>query len=268
MSIEVMSSVWKYSRQKGSARLLLLAIADSANESGEAWPGIRSLAKKCATTDRNIQKLIKQIEAAGELLVVEGGGMETPNGPTNKFIVVTPGIPLPASAKQARPVNTGTPVKDKTPVYPSTDTGERQGRRPVNAGTPNPSVNRKLTQSGGDARPHEAAGPPPPTPQDPTVASLVRSGLTPRQAIQAAPLYPYTSDELAALEAWADRLRKKHVNPGAVLWGYAQYGLLPEDIPKARKKSSEPRLANGQIDYHALSDMIANDPSYYRRSHE
>ena len=47
MSIRVMSDVWDLSESTGSARLVLLAIADSCDHDGtNAWPAIETIAKK------------------------------------------------------------------------------------------------------------------------------------------------------------------------------------------------------------------------------
>lgn len=79
MSIRVMSRVWDHSRHKGSALLLLLAIADNANEAGEAWPSIDTLAKKVRMTDRNVQMLVQRLVDSGELQVEPGGGKHHTN---------------------------------------------------------------------------------------------------------------------------------------------------------------------------------------------
>lgn len=70
-----MAHVWKHSRQKGSTLLLLLAIADHAHDDGEgAYPSVATLAKKVRMSERNVQYLIKRLEASGELGVLHGQG--------------------------------------------------------------------------------------------------------------------------------------------------------------------------------------------------
>lgn len=64
-----MSSVWEHSRAKGSGLLVLLAIADFANDSGVAWPSIDTIAKKARTGVRRTQDLVKELESLGELQV-------------------------------------------------------------------------------------------------------------------------------------------------------------------------------------------------------
>lgn len=82
----MMNRVWKTSTQKGNALLTLLAIADIADDDGLAWPGINFLAGKVRISERQIQRLLPQIEASGELHINKGGGRRK----TNLYTVVLP----------------------------------------------------------------------------------------------------------------------------------------------------------------------------------
>ena len=73
MSIAVQTRVWQESQHKGSALLLLLAIADCCNDEGKnAFPSVRTLAKKTRQTERNVQLLIAKLQESGELSVEVG----------------------------------------------------------------------------------------------------------------------------------------------------------------------------------------------------
>jgi len=75
MSVRVSNYVWRHSKQKGAALLLLLAIADQADDDGRnAWPSVATLAKKIRMTSRSVQLLTERLVAGGELRVEEGGG--------------------------------------------------------------------------------------------------------------------------------------------------------------------------------------------------
>ena len=74
MSIAVMSHVWKTSSHKGSELLLLLAIADHANDKGRAWPGVELLALKTRLSTRSVMRLVQNCEQSGELEVVRKKG--------------------------------------------------------------------------------------------------------------------------------------------------------------------------------------------------
>lgn len=68
MSIKVMSRVWECSRHKGSELLLLLAIADFADDRGtNAYPSTETLAKKVRLSERSVQYLLRKLESSGEL---------------------------------------------------------------------------------------------------------------------------------------------------------------------------------------------------------
>jgi len=75
MSIHVMSEVWQHSRQRGAKLLLLLAIADFANENGEAWPSIETLMARCRSRKRAVQQCIYALRDAGELSVRQRDGL-------------------------------------------------------------------------------------------------------------------------------------------------------------------------------------------------
>lgn len=67
MSIRVMSEVWEHSQQEGTALLMLLAIADSANDERRAWPSVATLARKTRMSERNARYLLRQLEDSKEI---------------------------------------------------------------------------------------------------------------------------------------------------------------------------------------------------------
>lgn len=69
MSIKCLNTVWEYSIQKGSALLLLLSIADYAKDNGYAFPGVKVLARKTRMSERQVLRLVEQVEKSGELSV-------------------------------------------------------------------------------------------------------------------------------------------------------------------------------------------------------
>ena len=67
MSVEIISRVWANSNAKGTARLVLLAIADHANPSGVAWPSLRRIAQYANVDKSNVSRAIKSLIQIGEL---------------------------------------------------------------------------------------------------------------------------------------------------------------------------------------------------------
>lgn len=66
MSVRVMSAVWGLDLPD-SDKIVLLALADCANDEGGCWPSMKTLAAKCSKTDRTIQASIKSLVANGHL---------------------------------------------------------------------------------------------------------------------------------------------------------------------------------------------------------
>jgi hypothetical protein len=91
MSIQIMNAVWRESKSKGRARLVLLSIADHQGELG-AWPSIETLAKMVNSSPRSVQRDIQDLIELGELQV------EFRSAPTygpykaNRYFVNLPGV--------------------------------------------------------------------------------------------------------------------------------------------------------------------------------
>ncbi len=86
-----MNAVWRESKSKGRARLVLLSIADHQGELG-AWPSIETLAKMVNSSPRSVQRDIQDLIELGEL-VVEFRSAPT-YGPykANRYFVNLPGV--------------------------------------------------------------------------------------------------------------------------------------------------------------------------------
>ena len=69
MSIRVMTQVWEHSSQEHGNLLVLLAIADFADDAGRAFPSVETLAKKARLSERQVQRAIKELRVAKEIEV-------------------------------------------------------------------------------------------------------------------------------------------------------------------------------------------------------
>src|SRR5687767_11875054 len=74
MSIKLLDRGWRYSKARGGDLLVLLGIADFANDEGIAYPSIATLAAKARLTVRNTQRAIRRLVSLGELTIDEGRG--------------------------------------------------------------------------------------------------------------------------------------------------------------------------------------------------
>src|SRR4051794_3533854 len=73
MSVRVTSWVWEHSQATGWERLVLLAIADEANDagylSGVEFGSVRRLSDKAKVNRKTVMRYVMALESIGELLV-------------------------------------------------------------------------------------------------------------------------------------------------------------------------------------------------------
>ena len=98
MSIKIMNAVWHLSKQKGTPLLLMIAIADNANDNGEAWPGIEYLARKIRMSERQTQRLVRDLEKTDELIVERGGG----RGNAHRYFILVGKSPEEVAALKSK----------------------------------------------------------------------------------------------------------------------------------------------------------------------
>lgn len=103
ISILVTGLVWKNSRHDGSALLLLLAIADYADDHGIAWPSIAALRRKARLGKTACYEALIRLKGSGELEILESGGGRK----TSRYrVITTPGeqlVMLPKGAPRIPP---------------------------------------------------------------------------------------------------------------------------------------------------------------------
>ncbi len=153
MSLRALTAVWENSKAMGTLLLLELAIADNANDSGLAWPGIDYLARKSRMGRRTVIRLLHELEDTGEILVQRNQG---PKG-TNLYIlpIVTRGATLALVVPPAAPpegVPPAAPLVSPValPVPPAAPVPQGGGANGTTELAPEPS-GTKTTTTKGDA---------------------------------------------------------------------------------------------------------------------
>ena len=59
---------WAWGRQlKPTAKLVLISLADAADDQGVCWPSVPTLARKCCTSTRTVQRILGELVEAGLL---------------------------------------------------------------------------------------------------------------------------------------------------------------------------------------------------------
>ncbi len=149
MSVKVMGRVWDDSGIKGSAKLLLLAIADFADDNGKAWPSVETLARKIGMGERNTRYMLRALEEQGRLSIDLSAG---PKG-SSMYRVLAPngGQSLP-------PANH---VADTEGGQNTTQRGGKTRHKSRNPIAPDPSYDPLYDPPQG--QPRAAALPPAPT---------------------------------------------------------------------------------------------------------
>jgi GNAT superfamily N-acetyltransferase len=105
MSAKATNWVWEESQSTGSARLVLLALADWANEKGVCFGSYRGLAKKTRLSVATVTRSLRELEAAGEVKQLEPGGFGTadPRKPASDWL-----LPKVACAQSEHVLNLST----------------------------------------------------------------------------------------------------------------------------------------------------------------
>jgi hypothetical protein len=84
MSLHVLTAVWEHAPHKEGTLLVLLALADWADETGYCFPGIDSIAKKSRVSRRQVIRILKRLIASGDVTLIKKGGK---NRGSNKYKV-------------------------------------------------------------------------------------------------------------------------------------------------------------------------------------
>jgi hypothetical protein len=126
MSVRTLARVWELSRHSGTHLLMMLAIADFADDDGNAYPAVSTLATKCRMKARNARYLLQELTASGELAVIRNAG---PKG-ANRYKI---NIPLHSIA----------PLQQSAPLHSIAATPAMDCRPPLHSIAPEPSLNRQ-----------------------------------------------------------------------------------------------------------------------------
>lgn len=124
MSVRMLSAVWEKSRHSGNDLLMLLALADFADDDGRSYPSVATLARKCRMTPRNVNLILAELRKSGELQVQQNQGFKG----TNLYRLN---------------LKNSSPLKDSSPLKNPSATPEGFFPTPLKKPSDEPSVNRQ-----------------------------------------------------------------------------------------------------------------------------
>jgi hypothetical protein len=146
-----MARVWADSKHAGTELLMLLAIADFADDDGNAYPAVTTLAAKCRMKPRNANYILADLQASGELEVRVNEG---PKG-TNRYritLVTTPeGVQRVAGDGVQRSagvgLQAGAGVQRSAGLQSSAPTPAMECAKPLQCSADEPSLNHQEPSS-------------------------------------------------------------------------------------------------------------------------
>ena len=129
-----MHQVWQHSRAKNDARLVLLALADFADDGGGAYPSVSAIAKKTLLCERAVQAGLKDLVELREVAIKAN---EARKGCNYYIISITPADSAPPQilhpAKNAPPQILPKTPADSAPE-PSVEPSVQEGPSGASAG--------------------------------------------------------------------------------------------------------------------------------------
>lgn len=155
MSLTASRAVWEHTqRPKQTALLVLLALADRANDSGGCWPAVSTIAAMVGTSERHVRRVLVELETSGWVARTERPGRPT-------FYRITPPTPDTQVSPDVE-VSPDTQVRD--PGHP--------GPKPLTprSGAPDTQVSRTTSNHQGTSKGTSS-----------TRATLLAAGLAPEE---------------------------------------------------------------------------------------
>lgn len=146
MSAIASSYVWKLSKYRGGARLVLLAIADNADDFGVAWPSVDTIAEKAQLSKRQAQRVLDKLEADRAILIYNRVADGKPEQHySNVYVLVMPGVEpkLPDLAGNVRRRGVVTPASSGSDIG-VTRGSDTDVTRVVTSASSEPSVNHQI----------------------------------------------------------------------------------------------------------------------------
>ncbi len=84
MSLVAMNRIWDQSTQTGTPLVILLALADRADEDGICWPGVDWIAQRARLQPRQARNVLRSLEESGDIIIATSKGGRNL---TNRYLI-------------------------------------------------------------------------------------------------------------------------------------------------------------------------------------
>ena len=91
MSIRAMTWAWTAALSP-TPKLVLMALADIADDHGLCWPSVKALARKCSLSERSVQRVLHSLQSK-ELLSVEPQFRKDGSRSSNRYRLALDALP-------------------------------------------------------------------------------------------------------------------------------------------------------------------------------
>ena len=256
MSVKVMSYVWDIPSFKGSDKLVMLCLADHADDSGLCWPSIDTIARKSGVSPTTVKSTLKKLEAGGWLFKknqfkkADTGRLVRSN---NQYQL--PVMLLKKKADEQTDFEQSNFVCSKVERSKLEQTKQHEGVGQIPAGGRSesgykPSIDPPIEPSSKDLAPSELEASEPPVICLPTNRKDQFYEVSTTQVMEWKQTYPAVNvlDQLRKMKVWSDaNPRKRKTQGGMVRFITAWLGreqdkgryLPPEEQPKQAKSDGD-----------------------------
>ena len=133
MGVSMSTAVWKHAPYSGGELLVLLAMADFADDEGLCWPSIPVIAQKARLEERHVYNVLRKLKADGTVSSKPGGG----RGKRSYYWINPEAFPAAQPKHVAR---RSIPATEVPAVNPARITGFIEPPKPCTAVRVNPAL--------------------------------------------------------------------------------------------------------------------------------
>lgn len=99
MSVKIMSAVFESETLGPTERLIMLALADHADDAGRCYPSISRLCSRTGLAQRTVQTNIRKLQDQGYIRIIPSAGQ---GGANLYFVTATPAADAPPQETRPR----------------------------------------------------------------------------------------------------------------------------------------------------------------------